>query len=88
MGRATEICLLCSLLEKRTPSAATWTWILSQYHIQRTVEDKFSDKLYHPWCIPIGANLGKAFDITKRLQGSTFYAAVTLKVGINIIHYI
>lgn len=26
-----------------------------------------------------GANLGKAFDISKRLQGSTFYAAVTLK---------
>ena len=31
-----------------------------------------------------GANLGKAFDIGKRLQGSTFYAAVTLKVRVVV----
>ena len=77
---------LYSLLENWTSLGVIWTWMVSQYHFQRMVENKFSTKLYYHWSIPIGESLGKAFDIGKRLQGSTFYAAVTLKVSIGIIH--
>ena len=74
-----------SLLENWTQLDVTWTWMVSQYHFQRMVETSLSINCTIPVC-STGESLGKAFDIGKQLQGSTFFAAVTLKVSVAIFH--